>query len=126
MANTCGKRFDWDLGELPHGYDHKYIYSTIGYNLKLTDLQAAIGLAQLDKLPDFIATRRRNFRQLYEGLRPFSESLILPSWHPKANPSWFGFPLTVRGGVKRSTLIQWLEQHKIETRLIFGGNILRQ
>lgn len=126
VADTCGKRFGWQLGELPAGYDHKYIYSNIGYNLKLTDLQAAIGLAQLDKLPRFVEARKRNFRRLYEGLKPFEEFLILPQWHEKADASWFGFPLTVRGGVKRFDLVQWLEKNLIDSRQIFGGNILRQ
>jgi CDP-6-deoxy-D-xylo-4-hexulose-3-dehydrase len=126
VADTCGKRFGWQLGELPAGYDHKYIYSNIGYNLKLTDLQAAIGLAQLDKLPRFVEARQRNFRRLYDGLKPFEEFLILPQWHEKADPSWFGFPLTVRGGVKRFDLVQWLEKNLIDSRQIFGGNILRQ
>ncbi len=126
VANTCGKRFDWQQGDLPHGYDHKYIYSNIGYNLKLTDLQAAIGLAQLDKLESFIAARKRNFRRLYDGLKSFEKYLILPLWHSKADPSWFGFPITVREGVKRKELIAWLEEHQIDSRLIFSGNILRQ
>jgi CDP-6-deoxy-D-xylo-4-hexulose-3-dehydrase len=126
IADTCGKRFNWQLGALPSGYDHKYIYSNIGYNLKLTDLQASIGLAQIEKLPSFIEARRRNFRQLYNGLKTFEQYLILPEWHPLADPSWFGFPLTVRTGVSRSRLVRWLESNQIETRQIFAGNILRQ
>jgi CDP-6-deoxy-D-xylo-4-hexulose-3-dehydrase len=126
VANTCGKRFEWEVGQLPKGYDHKYIYSNIGYNLKLTDLQAAIGLAQLDKLPGFIAARRRNFHRYYAALKPYEEFLVLPRWHEKAEPSWFGFPLTVRGGIKRRDLVQWLEKNLIDSRQIFAGNILRQ
>ena len=125
-SDTCGKRFGWQLGELPCGYDHKYTYSNIGYNLKPTDLQAAVGVAQLDKVEGFVAARRRNFRRLYEGLAPFEEFLILPRIDPRANPSPFGFPVTVRDGVDRNRLIHHLEAANIETRLVFGGNILRQ
>jgi CDP-6-deoxy-D-xylo-4-hexulose-3-dehydrase len=127
-ANTCGKRFDWQLGELPYGYDHKYIYSHIGYNLKATDLQAAIGVAQLKKLPRFIEVRRQNFQTLKEGLRRWEKFLILPEATPHAEPSWFGFPLTVREDAPftRQALIQYLEMCQIHTRLLFGGNILRQ
>ena len=125
-SNTCGKRFSWQLGELPYGYDHKYIYSNIGYNLKVTDLQAAIGLAQIEKIDQFIATRRRNFWRLYEGLKPLETYLILPRIDPRANPSPFGFPVTVRDGVDRNALVHHLESANIETRLVFGGNILRQ
>ena len=124
--NTCGRRFDWQLGDLPHGYDHKYVYTNLGYNLKATDLQAAIGLAQFEKVPQFIEARRRNFRLLKEGLAPLEERLILPRTHPKANPSPFGFPVTVRGGTDRRDIIAHLEAANIETRLIFGGNIVRQ
>ncbi|MBI2322522.1 MAG: lipopolysaccharide biosynthesis protein RfbH [Chloroflexi bacterium] len=125
-SNTCGKRFGWQLGELPLGYDHKYIYSNIGYNLKPTDLQAAIGLAQTEKIEQFVAARRRNFRRLYEGLKPLEGYLILPTVDPRANPSPFGFPITVREGVERAALVRWLEEANIETRLVFGGNIVRQ
>lgn len=125
-SNTCGKRFGWQLGELPFGYDHKYIYSNVGYNLKPTDLQAAIGLAQIDKMNQFVEARRRNFWRLYEGLKPLEEYLILPRIDPRANPSPFGFPITVREGISRSDLIQWLEEANIETRLVFGGNIIHQ
>lgn len=126
--NTCGKRFEWNLGELPHGYDHKYIYSHIGYNLKLTDMQAAVGVAQLKKLPAFIETRRRNFTALYEGLKPYEDCLILPMATAEAEPSWFGFPITLRQGApfSRNELIGFLESRKIATRLLFGGNLLRQ
>jgi CDP-6-deoxy-D-xylo-4-hexulose-3-dehydrase len=127
-SNTCGKRFDWQLGELPHGYDHKYIYSHIGYNLKATDLQAAIGVAQLKKLPRFIETRRRNFQMLKEGLQRWEDLLILPAPTPNSNPSWFGFPLTVREAAPftRPQFIQYLEERLVRTRLLFGGNVLRQ
>jgi CDP-6-deoxy-D-xylo-4-hexulose-3-dehydrase len=127
-TNTCGKRFDWQQGELPYGYDHKYIYSHIGYNLKATDLQAAIGLSQLQKLPRFIEIRRRNFQLLYDGLKRWEEFLILPKATPEANPSWFGFLISVRerAPFTRQLLIQYLEEHKIATRLLFGGNLLRQ
>ncbi len=127
-ANTCGKRFDWQAGELPHGYDHKYIYSHIGYNLKLTDMQAAVGVSQLKKLPVFSDARRRNWRVLSEGLKRFEEFLILPVPTPGSDPAWFGFALTVRDGApfKRDDLIRHLEGRKIGTRLLFGGNLLRQ
>ena len=124
--NTCGRRFDWHLGDLPHGYDHKYIYSNLGYNLKATDLQAAIGLAQFDKIPQFVAARRRNFQALFQGLKPLEDRLVLPRIDPRAHPSPFGFPITVREGVDRRALVNHLEAAKIETRLVFGGNILRQ
>ena len=126
--NTCGRRFDWQLGELPYGYDHKYVYSHIGYNLKLTDMQAAVGVAQLKKLPDFIAARRRNFNRLYAGLKKFEEVLILPETTPKSNPSWFGFAITIRPGApfSRLELVQHIESRRIGTRLLFGGNLMRQ
>ncbi len=126
VSDTCGKRFGWQLGELPLGYDHKYIYSHLGYNLRPTDLQAAVGCAQFEKLDRFIEQRRRNFRRLREGLAILEEFLIFPSVHPKADPAWFGFPITLRNGTQRSALVQWLEAAKIETRMIFAGNILRQ
>jgi CDP-6-deoxy-D-xylo-4-hexulose-3-dehydrase len=126
--NTCGKRFDWQFGDLPCGYDHKYTYSHIGYNLKMTDMQAAIGLSQLDKLPGFIAARRRNFQRLYEGLKPREDLLILPESTPDAEPSWFGFPIGVREDAPfgREDLIRELESRHIGTRLLFGGNLTRQ
>jgi CDP-6-deoxy-D-xylo-4-hexulose-3-dehydrase len=126
--NTCGKRFDWQLGELPCGYDHKYTYSNIGYNLKATDMQAAVGLSQLDKLDGFIAARRRNFKLLSEGLARFSEFLILPRATKGSDPAWFGFPITVKENApfKREKLTRFLEEHKIATRLLFAGNITRQ
>ncbi|MDP6084753.1 MAG: lipopolysaccharide biosynthesis protein RfbH [Nitrospinota bacterium] len=126
VSNTCGKRFGWEFEDLPGGYDHKYVFSRIGYNLKVTDMQAAVGLAQLAKAGDFIERRRRNFRRLYEGLRGLTEYLVLPEWSPKANPSWFAFPLTLREGLERGPLIAFLEGRKIETRLLFAGNAARQ
>lgn len=125
-SNTCGKRFGWQLGGLPAGYDHKYIYSNLGYNFKPTDLQAAVGVAQADRIPEFVAARRRNFTTLYAGLEKYREWLILPTLDPRSNPSWFGLPITVTNGVSRLELVQWLERAKIETRQVFGGNILQQ
>ena len=126
--NTCGKRFDQQFGDLPHGYDHKYVYSHIGYNLKLTDMQAAVGLAQLDKLDGFISARRANYRRLVDGLRDLDHVFILPEATPDSEPSWFGFPLAVRQGVGlvRNDVIAGLEQRGIATRLLFAGNLLRQ
>jgi len=126
--NTCGKRFDWQLGELPCGYDHKYTYSHIGYNLKLTDMQAAVGVAQLQKLPGFIEARRRNFEALRSGLRELEEFFILPEATPGSEPSWFGFPIAVRPGApfSRNQVTRHLEDRKIATRLLFGGNLVRQ
>ena len=128
VDNTCGKRFEWHLGDLPYGYDHKYIYSHIGYNLKLTEMQAAVGVAQLKKLPDFIARRKRNWQLLHEGLASLDEFLILPHATPGSDPSWFGFLLTVRpeAPFSRYSLIRHLETNKIATRLLFGGNLTRQ
>src|SRR6185295_19168327 len=126
--NTCGKRFDWHLGDLPYGYDHKYTYSHIGYNLKLSDMQAAIGVSQLKKLPGFIEARRRNFLQLHSGLSDLQEYFILPEATPRSNPSWFGFPMAVRDGApfQRENLIRYLESNRIATRLVFAGNLIRQ
>jgi CDP-6-deoxy-D-xylo-4-hexulose-3-dehydrase len=126
--DTCGRRFDWQLGDLPHGYDHKYVYSHIGYNLKMTDMQAAVGVAQLDKLDDFIMARKRNFNALMKGLKPFEEFFLLPKATPKSEPSWFGFPITVKSGApfSRFELVQHIESRRIGTRQLFGGNLLRQ
>ena len=126
--NTCGKRFDWQLGELPAGFDHKYTYSHIGYNLKATDMQAAVGVAQLQKLPGFGEARRRNFRALHEGLRGLEEFFVLPEATAHSDPSWFGFPLAVRPGAPftRNQVTRYLEDRKIATRLLFGGNLVRQ
>ena len=126
--NTCGKRFDWQFGELPCGYDHKYTYSHIGYNLKLTDMQAAVGVAQLQKLDGFVATRRRNFNALCDGLRGLEEFFILPEATDHSEPSWFGFPIAVRpeAPFTRNEVTAYLEERKIATRLLFGGNLTRQ
>lgn len=126
--NTCGKRFDWQLGELPAGYDHKYVYSHAGYNLKITDMQAALGLAQLDRLPGFCQARRDNFAYLTQKLQPLDPFLILPEATAGSAPSWFGFPITIResAGFDRVDLLRFLDQRKIGTRLLFAGNLTRQ
>ncbi len=126
--NTCGKRFCWKLGNLPEGYDHKYTYSHLGYNLKITDMQAACALAQLDKLEGFIQTRKDNFNFLKNRLKSCEEFLILPEATPNSDPSWFGFPITIREDVdfNRVDLLQYLDQNKIGTRLLFAGNLVRQ
>ncbi|QQG40392.1 MAG: lipopolysaccharide biosynthesis protein RfbH [Candidatus Levyibacteriota bacterium] len=125
--NTCGKRFGWKMGDLPFGYDHKYIYSQIGYNLKLTDMQAAIGLAQLDKLHNFIAMRKSNFQKLYKHLKKYEKFLILPKWEDEADPCWFGFMMVIKDGsaFTRLDLVNFLESKKIATRSLFAGNLLR-
>lgn len=126
--NTCNKRFCWKLGDLPEGYDHKYTYSHLGYNLKISDMQAACALAQLDRLEEFIATRRSNFEYLKSKLKSCEEFLHLPEATPNSNPSWFGFPLILKegSGVKRVDLLNYLDQNKIGTRLLFAGNLTRQ
>jgi CDP-6-deoxy-D-xylo-4-hexulose-3-dehydrase len=126
--NTCGKRFEWQLGDLPAGYDHKYTYSHIGYNLKMTDLQAAVGVAQLQKLSEFIADRKRNFALLRQELAPLSEFFLLPEPTPGSDPSWFGFPIAIRSQAPftRNEIVRHLEQNRIATRLLFGGNLARQ
>ena len=126
-VNTCGRRFDWKLGDLPYGYDHKYIYTHIGYNMKLTDMQAAVGVAQLDKLTQFIDARRRNWRRLRDGLEGL-DALLLPRATPGSDPSWFGFAISVNpdAGFDRFDLVQHLESRRIATRLLFGGNLIRQ
>ncbi|MEJ5977036.1 lipopolysaccharide biosynthesis protein RfbH [Novosphingobium sp. PS1R-30] len=128
VDNTCNKRFGQKLGTLPKGYDHKYTYSHVGYNLKITDMQAAVGLAQLGHLEGFIAARQRNFDILTELLRPLEDVFILPEATPNSEPSWFGYPITIRekSGVDRDELVQYLNEYKIGTRLLFGGNLLRQ
>jgi CDP-6-deoxy-D-xylo-4-hexulose-3-dehydrase len=125
---ACGRRFEWEIPGLEEPYDHRYLFVEIGYNLKMTDIQAAIGLTQLEKLPDFIAARRRNFATLYEGLEPYQDVLMLPEWSERADASWFAFPITVRtqAPFSRRDLTLFLEEHNIETRLLFAGNILRQ
>jgi CDP-6-deoxy-D-xylo-4-hexulose-3-dehydrase len=126
--NTCGKRFAWELGSLPEGYDHKYTYSHVGFNLKISDMQAAIGLAQMDRLPGFLEARKQNFSFLKKGLAPCEEFLLLPEACAGSNPSWFGFPITLRESarVARIDLLKYLDHHKIGTRLLFGGNLTRQ
>ncbi len=126
--NTCGKRFDWELGELPKGYDHKYTYSHLGFNLKITDMQAAVALAQMDRVDAFVAARRRNFAGLRERLKRHEDSFILPEATPGSDPSWFGFPMTIRpgSGIDRTRLQQHLDRHKIGSRLLFAGNLTRQ
>lgn len=126
--NTCGKRFGWQLGSLPKGYDHKYIYSHIGYNLKVTDMQAAIGVEQLKKLPEFIRKRKANFKLLYDNLKKFEKYFILPEASADSDPSWFGFPLTVRADApfRRADIVNYLEKRKIATRMLFGGNLTKQ
>ena len=128
VDNTCGKRFDWQLGSLPKGYDHKYIYSHLGYNLKMTDMQAACGLAQMDRIEGFIDKRKKNFNYLKNGLQPFSDLIILPEATKNSDPSWFGFPITIKpeSRINRIDLLRFLDNHKIGARLLFSGNIIRQ
>lgn len=125
--NRCGRRFQFQLGKLPYGYDHKYTYSHIGYNLKATDIQAAIGLAQLDKLPKFISKRRANFKYLFDRLKKYEKFFVLPNWSSKSNPSWFGFMLVVRKNApfSRLDIVNFLQSNKIETRSLFAGNLLK-
>ena len=126
--DTCGRRFDWQLGELPYGYDHKYVYSHIGYNLKMTDMQAAVGVAQLEKLDGFIDARNANWKRLYKGLKSVEEFLLLPKATKGSEPSWFGFPITVKENApfSRFDLVQHIESRRIGTRQLFGGNLLKQ
>ena len=126
--NTCQKRFEWQLGELPYGFDHKYTYSHLGYNLKITDMQAAVGLAQIPRIGEFVEARRQNYAFLRKQLEALEAYFILPEATPNSNPSWFGFPLTVRkdAGFTRDDLVKHLNDKKIGTRLLFGGNLLRQ
>lgn len=123
--NACGHRFDRQYGELPLGYDHKYVYSHFGYNLKATDMQAAIGCAQMEKLPGFVEKRKKNFAALYEGLKDLQDSLILPQPCPDSDPSWFGFLMTCREGVDRNRIVQEIEKNGIQTRMLFAGNLLK-
>ena len=126
--NTCGKRFDWQLGDLPKGYDHKYTYSHLGYNLKITDMQAACGLAQLERLDGFVKARQDNFDYLTEKLQTLKEFLILPESTEHSSPSWFGFPITIKedAGISRVMLLKHLDNYNIGTRLLFAGNLTRQ
>lgn len=128
VDNTCNKRYAWQLGDLPFGYDHKYTYSHIGFNLKMTDMQAAVGCAQLDKLPDFVAKRRQNFDYLHNSLQDLQDVLLLPEPAPNSEPSWFGFLLSVKENAPftRNALVEHLEEKRIGSRLLFGGNMVRQ
>ena len=128
VDDTCGKRFAWQLGSLPFGYDHKYTYSRIGYNLKATEMQAAIGVAQLKKLPEFIAARRRNFQLLWDALSDLQDTFILPEATAGSEPSWFGFPIAVRpeAAFPREDLLKHLTARRIGTRLLFAGNLIHQ
>jgi CDP-6-deoxy-D-xylo-4-hexulose-3-dehydrase len=123
--NKCGHRFDQQYGELPLGYDHKYVYSHFGYNLKATDMQAAIGCAQLKKLPSFVEKRRHNWQRLYDGLKDLRDCLILPEAAPCSNPSWFGFLITCQKGISRNKLVQYIESENIQTRMLFAGNLVK-
>lgn len=123
--NLCGHRFDRQYGELPLGYDHKYVYSHFGYNLKATDMQAAIGCAQIEKFPSFVEARRRNFERLYSALKDMEDKLILPEPCENANPSWFGFLITCKEGVDRNNVVEYLEKHGVQTRMLFAGNLTK-
>lgn len=124
--NTCGHRFDGQYGELPLGYDHKYVYSHFGYNLKITDMQASIGCAQLKKVPGFVQSRRKNWQRLKDNLAELEDKLILPYYEENAKPSWFGFLMTVREGLSRDHIVQFVESKGVQTRMLFSGNLLRQ
>lgn len=124
--NMCGHRFDKQYGELPLGYDHKYVYSHFGYNLKATDMQAAVGCAQLEKFPTFVEKRRHNFDRLRKALENVEDKLILPEACPNSKPSWFGFLLTCREGVDKNKVVQYIEDHGVQTRMLFAGNIVKQ
>ncbi len=125
--NICGHRYDGQFGQLPKGYDHKYVYSHLGFNLKVTDMQAAIGLAQLEKLSDFVDKRKQNWRKIYDGLRRYADKIILPEPVEDGNPSWFGFMITVKpqSGISRDKVTKYLEDHNIQTRLLFSGNLIK-
>ena len=125
MDNFCGHRYDGQYGELPAGYDHKYVYSHFGYNLKATDMQAAIGCAQLVKFPGFVERRRHNFDRMSEGLKGLEDKLILPTPCANSTPSWFGYMMTVREGVSRNELVQYIESHGVQTRMLFAGNLIK-
>lgn len=123
--NLCGHRFDKQYGELPLGYDHKYVYSHFGYNLKATDMQAAIGCAQLEKFPQFVDKRRKNFEKMYQGLQDIQDKLILPEAQIDSNPSWFGFMMTCKEGVEREKVVPYIEEHGVQTRMLFAGNLTK-
>ena len=123
--NLCGHRFDRQFGELPLGYDHKYVYSHFGYNLKATDMQAAIGCAQIDKMPLFAKRRRENFERLYKALSGVGDKLILPVPCEGSKPSWFGFLITCKEGIRRNEVVQYLEAHGVQTRMLFAGNLIK-
>lgn len=125
VDNLCGHRFDGKFGELPVGYDHKYVYSHFGYNLKATDMQAAVGVAQLDKFPSFVEKRKYNFNRLKEGLKDLQDKIILPEPCQNSNPSWFGFVITCKDGINRNEVVKYLEQHGIQTRNLFAGNLIK-
>ena len=123
--NMCGHRFDGQFGELPRGYDHKYVYSHFGFNLKVTEMQAAIGCAQLKKLPSFVERRRKNFSRLLDGLSDLDDKFILPEPCAHSTPSWFGFMLTCREGVDRSKIVRAIEGRNVQTRMLFAGNLIK-
>ena len=125
---ACGKRFSYQVPGVPGTYDHKYLYSNIGYSLRPTDMQAALGIVQLHKFDSFSQARRQNFQRLYQGLKPFEQDLLLPTWDSRTDACWFAFPITVREGASfaRNDLVRWLEDRGIETRFLMAGNILRQ
>jgi len=123
--NHCGHRFNVQFGELPAGYDHKYVYSHFGYNLKATDMQAAIGCAQLEKFPSFVEKRKVNWKRLYDGLKDMQDKLILPKAAPNSDPSWFGFLITCKEGINRNKLVQYIESRNIQTRMLFAGNLVK-
>ena len=123
--NFCGHRFDGQYGELPKGYDHKYVYSHFGMNFNITDMQAAVGCAQLKKFPSFVERRRHNFNVLQSGLQDVQDKLILPEPCPGSQPSWFGFLLTCHEGVQRGEVVRYLEEHGVQTRMLFAGNLIK-
>ena len=125
MDNLCGHRFDGQYGELPKGYDHKYVYSHFGYNLKATDLQASVGCAQLKKFPSFVERRKRNYERLKNGLKDIEDKVILPEKLPNSDPSWFGFMITCRDDVKRNKVVPYIESHGVQTRMLFAGNLIK-